>query len=283
MAMRALLVVLLLLFAGCISEGDSGEDPDETTETPPTDAGPPAQVTKNLVDCPDMVMAMEAPISELQAELPAGYEAGEFTDFYLGLTPFADFQTEAGLGRGAMVIFIQRCAEDFEEGYTAIYVNDPNIASGRPDTALNFVVLQHGITGPWLQDFINATSWPVENGTTDLDYILSDMSRSGIAAWYNDDGPVATIDGTGLPGHPPVPYDVRVRAWVPVDNGTVVYDHIAGGSVYPAVDFRCTMAEGSVAARIAGQTDCQAGPDRQFQAFIFEGHDPTLEFTFLPA
>lgn len=278
--MRLIVVALTLLLAGC-SNSPNGPPPADDPE--PLLAPPPTSLARTLDECPDMALVMQVPLDELQAELPDGYVAAEDIDFYLGLSPL-DVQTETGLtGTGALVVFVQACDDGFQEGYTAIFIRAPDATADLPETPLNFYALQHGMNATWLTEFGAAHAWNFDEATSTVDHTLSSTGRRGSVSWSDSSGLVASVDGTGLPGHPPLSYDARIRIVAPLANGTLAYDHLAAGNMYPAVNFRCQLGDDTEAARIAGQTNCQNGPDRQFQAFILEGHDPTLEFTILPA
>lgn len=286
--MRLLSFALCILLAGCLNSAEDPVSPPDPAERPETAPVSSFRHTQDLVDCPDIALVMQAPIAELQALLPAGFQAGEAIDFHIGLSPLADFQTETGLTpTGAVVLFIQQCAPDeeptFMEGYAAIYVLAPAHPYDLPDTGLNFVALQHGASATWLPEVAASTGWPIDmDAETTVSHQIGPTARSTSVTWINATGPIATVSAGGLPAHPPATYDARVRLWQPLDDGMIVYDHLAAGNMYPAVQISCEFAPDSAMASVAGQPNCAHGVNRLFEAFILEGHDPTLEISFFP-
>lgn len=277
---------IVLALAGCISEeGESGDTPEAPGE--PAAALVEAFATMlEPMDCPDIAVAAQMSRSDLQALLPAGFEAGDAHDFFLGLSPLAQFQQHDGASpMGALILFIQECKGDlsFGEGYTVIFVKPPENDHGLAQTGLNFVALQHAVGSDWLADASNRTGWGLDvNGEASVEQDLGPAERSATATWSNATGELASVTATGIPGHPPLTYQAVVRIWQPVGQGQVVYDHVASGNMYPGPQFSCSFADQSQIAQVTGQTDCSSAPGMSFSAFILEGHDPRIQVNFFP-
>lgn len=282
-----ILSVLALALAGCASIDEGFGDPNEPADGRTPVSSDAYVASLEPIDCPDVVVVAELPRDELEPFVPDGYEIGDSQDFFLGLSPFADFQQHSRTGPyGALVLFIQQCQGDigFEEGYTSLFVEPPEHSLDIQDTGLNFVALEHAVQSEWLTEASQQTGWDLDvSGTTRVDQSLGDTGRSASVSWSNASTELASVEATAPPAHPPIEYDVVARVWQAVDQGVVVYDHAAAGNMYPADQFTCEISPDSEFGNITGRTDCDGDyATEAFSAYILQGHDPLLTVNFFP-